>query len=120
MTESLKEGRKPLYCDRKDCGNVVAWSPGMLVYAKTDKDRKHPLVSQTILAICEEHKAETTVDDVLTDEGWEIICVMLAKLGKCPPKRSWTVVTWRKVVPGQPLTFDFRGPGTSDVMLPGR
>ncbi len=51
------------------------------------------------LSVCDKHSDTTTLDDIITDEGWARIRMEFFKRGKAMPERKHTQLTmvpWKK------------------------
>lgn len=65
--------------------------PVMLLYASPKRfPGAPPARSVCGIPVCQQHKAEITLDYLLTDEGFATICGMFALIGKAQPERSAT------------------------------
>jgi hypothetical protein len=96
-------------CAWQDCENPSTQHPH-LVLRPADADielfkERHPEAAgldnslaeaeaHMSLGVCDEHAAECTVDDLVSDEGWSVICNVFTETGRFPPERSKTEVLW--------------------------
>lgn len=79
-------------CQRLNCSNPGRWMPILFFWF----DLKHPPARAACsLRICDEHKASSTVEDFLTDDGWEQIVNGFKKQGLKTPDRSLTKLDWK-------------------------
>lgn len=46
------------------------------------------------LGVCDDHREDTVLEDLVNDEGWETICSTMSKAGKMVPTRALTELRW--------------------------
>ena len=80
-------------CSKTDCPGIGRHSP-VLLLRKTKKGS--PLRAELRqLAICEGHKESATVNDFLSDEGWDKISKKLREAGKGTFSKGLTSIDWQ-------------------------
>ena len=82
-------------CDRSGCKARALYQIGITVYGvgrgAHDSD---PLVAAIGLYVCEEHMADTQVDDVVSEQLWDILRRTTAAIGRVPPNRATASLTF--------------------------
>lgn len=77
------------WCSNSGCDKPTRWQVMIEVRAPLAQyPTAPPLQISTSLGVCDEHKGETKLDDVLTDDGWNKIVDALRADGKVDPDRS--------------------------------
>ena len=76
-------------CSRIGCPNEGVWNPVLVLRAPLDY-KAPPTRAALCLPLCDEHKAQTKLVDVLNDEGWTFISRNFQALGKLVPERALT------------------------------
>lgn len=84
-------------CSRKGCAHAARWVPILVVAAKI-RPNATARGRLTNLVLCEAHKATTTVDDLVTDLGWNAILAKFMAKGLAKPHRSLTRVEFEELV----------------------
>lgn len=82
-------------CSRKDCPAVAVARPVLLLASALAPEIKAR--AELDLPLCFEHKAETTVEHLLTDDGWMLLETTFGSAGKAPPARDLTTITWEPI-----------------------
>jgi len=83
-----------LICQRKGCDRPALWHPILSLRVHLD----HPLALAKIpLALCDDHKRSTKVEDLLCDEGWAAISTEFASRGHALPHRELTTLAWEMI-----------------------
>jgi hypothetical protein len=75
---------------RKDCDQVAVWAGHFVLYAPPPYPPSACAPSNDFLYLCDEHRHETKVEDVLTDEGWKQIAAGFVRAGLVEPCRERT------------------------------
>jgi hypothetical protein len=82
-------------CDKTGCLNQAFWHPVFLISFKGIK--LQPIRALVPLHICDDHRKEMKVEDILTDKGWNDICAELFKIVRKRPKRNLTELAFAPV-----------------------
>ena len=84
-------------CDKTGCVNQAFWHPVFLISFKGNI--LQPVRALVPLHVCDEHREQMKVEDILTDGGWNNICAEIYKFtrGKARPKRSLTELAFAPV-----------------------
>lgn len=76
-------------CDARDCTNMAVWQPGFRFWAKGAAHEPGTGAEATLgVKCCELCKAKLTVEDLVTDAGWQQIVAAFAARGKSEPDRA--------------------------------
>lgn len=79
-------------CARKGCSKTAVWQPNLgLRTASSDVEAEAAIG----IGLCDEHKAEARLEDLVTDKGWEMICGQFGEMGRAIPDRSRTRLIWK-------------------------
>ena len=81
-----------MICNRVNCSKDAAWQVGFGLQAAHSDVTVH---AQIGLYLCTEHKAEVTLEELVTDDWWDRICADFARLGKALPARRKTKLEWK-------------------------
>jgi len=82
-------------CARKECLNEAQWMPVLVIYPKGSAGESLKAARGGMeLPHCHAHKAETAPEQLLTDEGWNLIRNSFLLLGKAEPDRATVVLDW--------------------------
>lgn len=73
---------------RQGCTRRSRWQVGLTMYGLVDGQRTVPVKATLGLRVCNEHKDDMTVDDLVTDEGWRQIERGFDSVGRLRPTRS--------------------------------
>ncbi len=85
-------------CNQRGCRAYADWQVGFVMYADPALFPKAPPVPAWLgLYLCDAHKKETRVEDIVTDEGWTQICEGFKKARRVLPKRKLTQLQFRPV-----------------------
>jgi hypothetical protein len=79
-------------CGYKGCDKHASWQVGFSLQASYSDVTAHAIIG---LVVCDQHKQDTKLEDVLSDEGWEVICKSFAAQGKAIPERRKTKLEWK-------------------------
>lgn len=89
-------------CSRQDCIAPGKWQPGWRAWAKGFSKRTSvPIVSYMGLALCDGHKADTTIEDLVTPEGAAMVNAELEKMRKVPLDFSTAEVVFHEIKDGK-------------------
>jgi hypothetical protein len=78
---------------QKACKVVASWMVGVVL---TDKRRiEETTVWLGRLVVCNRHRQQLTLKDVLTDSGWQKLIMSLIAKGHRKPKRSYSKLTFK-------------------------
>lgn len=81
-------------CDRKGCTIEPEWHPVVLVRVHS----QHPPIEMVIgLKICGLCKIRLKLDDVFSEDTWNLLVEKLAAMGKAKPTRELTSLTWTRL-----------------------
>lgn len=75
-------------CSVKDCREKGEYKPVLVLYAEGNNGT--PAYASLNLPHCKQHVLSTTVKDLITDEGWEMIVSQFKNQGKIEPCRKRT------------------------------
>lgn len=94
---------KRLGCDRCGCANAASHQVGFKVWAygtnrRGDDNCLRALVG---LAVCDEHRADVRIDDILTHGAKEHIAAGVARMGKALPDFASAELEWLPVLDGE-------------------
>src|ERR1017187_9240888 len=56
-------------CDRQECKNKARWQLGWRAWARGYPKTSTPIERYLSLAVCDDHKAETKIEDLMTPEA---------------------------------------------------
>jgi hypothetical protein len=76
------------------CEHPAVWQP-VLEFRAPGSDVVAPALLR--LGICEKHKAETVLADVMGDEGFAQIAAGMEKAGFVAPDRQRTTLGWKRI-----------------------
>jgi hypothetical protein len=84
-------------CFKKGCASKLArWKPVLNVWPKGLNENSSPPAKIEIeILLCEECMKATTPDDLMTDEGWNMLKASFYKLGYTQPERDKMMLTWK-------------------------
>ncbi len=82
-------------CSTLGCENPATWQPIVVFRPPRPMEGEADCILR--LGVCEECKAGGTLDDVLSDDGFERIRAEMVKLGYVPPDRSRSTLSWRRI-----------------------
>lgn len=91
-------------CGRKDCQNEGTAHPVLLLTFSGYSGP--PMEAMLGLLVCDQHQAETSAADLISDEGWAQITEAITAAKKVLPERSLTKLRWEP--PTGRLASDFR------------
>jgi len=74
-------------CMVKGCSNPADWQVGLTLYG-LHQGKKYPVPGETGLGVCSGHRPEITISDLITEEGWAMICKGFRRANKIEPTRS--------------------------------
>ena len=78
-------------CDRNGCYRPAELRCGIEVYPPEEfPGSDEPAIGVTGLAVCQLHASDVKLSDVLTDEGWKLICDQFHKIGMVEPDKGRT------------------------------
>jgi len=80
-------------CSQDDCPQDALWQPVLELRPKKSAAPPSRLIFEH-LGYCEEHKSQTTVDTVLSDEALVKISKFMRESGWEVPDRSMTTLAW--------------------------
>jgi hypothetical protein len=80
-------------CSKQDCTANGIWIPVL----KCTPDKKNFLTAKIRLPLCDDHKAATTINDLVSNEGWKQICQVAINAGRKPPRREYTTIEWERL-----------------------
>lgn len=76
------------------CKVVASWNVGLRVI---DKQRtEETTIWIPSMVVCNKHRCQMIIKDVVTDTGWRRLVASLVADGKMPPKRSYATVVFRR------------------------
>ena len=75
------------------CKVGASWMVGV-VFADKDKIEETTIWVPTML-VCNKHRVQLGIKDVLTDQGWGRMSASLRDQGHRPPKRSFTKLAFK-------------------------
>ena len=81
-------------CLRKDCDKEGAFRPVLILRVHPHHT---PAEAMLDLPLCGEHAMKTTVDDLVSEGGWDAICSQVTSIGRGKPKRELTVVRMDRI-----------------------
>ncbi len=86
-------------CAKVGCeAEKARWVPSLLLWAKTTPPAARvPGNASSLmipLQICDEHKESMTAQDLISDEGWSQICMVLVLSGRAAPDRESAQLVW--------------------------
>lgn len=84
------------YCDKKECRELADVRPVLLIFPPWPSDC--PARGMVGMEFCRPHGEALTVEDLVTDEGWEKILCGFDRLGRIAPERSRTQVVLEPVM----------------------
>lgn len=102
-----KKGKKPVHilsprdCARTGCNEPGIWMPRLNFY--TDEKHRFNCMMQTAepacaemqdLLVCEEHKNQLELKDIMDDRGWQFMVRSFLKVKRPIPKRNLTELEW--------------------------
>jgi len=91
-----------MMCNTTGCPNEGQWHPVFHIYVH----RSHsPAVAILPLLLCDDCKAKTTLEEYLTDDGWQKISDGFVNVGYQRPKRELTSLYWIRPKHVPPNTF---------------
>ncbi len=82
-------------CQRKGCTNEATLLPSMKFYADRDS---LPATSVAQLPTCQQCADKIDLDDLITDEGWEMVVQAFRRVGRVDPVRSLTEVGFVEII----------------------
>jgi len=82
-------------CDKTGCGNQAFWHPVFLICFKGIN--LNPIRALVPIHICDDHRREMKVADLLTDDGWNDICADIYKIVRTRPKKSLTELAFAPI-----------------------
>jgi hypothetical protein len=85
-------------CARADCPNLAVYLPILELRAALEGPAAQMSVG---LGMCPSHKDTLTVDDFVSEEGWQRLTDTFASLGKQPPERVFTTLRWDAIGAGR-------------------
>ncbi len=88
---AANEDVEPQRCGRTGCKELGKWRP--VIVARV-KPMGMPLRAMIGLLVCDHHQARLMLDDVLSAEGWKMICSVIRSTGKAVPRRDLTHLEW--------------------------
>ncbi len=86
-------------CDRKDCPREGIWMPVLELTVKGYNGP--PALAVVNLRVCEQCRRKMKVMDLMTDEGWQMLCAPFEAQGKTMPTRKLTKIRWQQVPDSQ-------------------
>lgn len=81
-------------CKVTGCTRTATWFP---ILAVTPDQVHYAKAEMRELGVCDECKAETTLDGLVDDKGWKQIAGAFLSVGKSEPRREWTKLEWGKL-----------------------
>ncbi len=78
-------------CGRIGCKEPGKWRPVIVARVKPMGPSLRAMVD---LLVCDHHQARLMLDDVLSAEGWKMICSSIRATGKAAPRRELTHLEW--------------------------
>ncbi len=79
-------------CDRKDCPNEATGK--IVLELRPEFYPGAPIRMVTPLVACDDCRSYLNIENVMDDEGWEMICQAVKLAGKARPTRAKTVLTY--------------------------
>lgn len=94
-------------CGHVECGKPASHHPHLLLKAKGYDKPHQPADVHMGLPVCDEHMAQTTVADLVSDEGWATLEDAFLSTGRYPPDRDTVEIAWHdneteELVPSSP------------------
>ena len=83
-------GAKPGQCMREGCINRAMCTVGFTMAARGFDQPGSWIISQTGMQVCAQCAGKLTVNDVITDENWNLLVGEIVSRGKMPPHRPLT------------------------------
>lgn len=87
-------------CGRKGCDGVAEWQVTLLLVAAGAQDpppRSHLVRAMLALGVCDRHRVDTAVEDVVGDAGWAQIVGGFDEVGMRRPDRARTTIEFDRV-----------------------
>lgn len=81
-------------CDRVDCEEEAYWQP----IFRVSPDGEHYADGAANLNVCNKHKNEMVIDDVIDDDGWRQIVGGFLAAGRAEPIRKLTKLEWQPII----------------------
>lgn len=75
-----------MMCNRAGCQAPATDQVGMAIWAPLKRGK--PAIATMDLFVCMSHREAITIDDVVTDEGWNILAAAFEATGHVRPDRS--------------------------------
>jgi len=89
----------PSSCSRKECDEAAAWRPIILLYPLNHPAYDGPPIRAAIgIAVCDGHKEETTLDQLVTADAFQMIRGGLLNAGKDEPDPERIGLDWEEVL----------------------
>lgn len=88
-------------CSRQDCIAPAKWQPGWRAWAKGYPKSSTPIVSYMGLGLCDGHKEDTTIEDLVTPEGAKMVNAELERMRKMPLDFSKAEVVFHEIKDGE-------------------
>lgn len=82
-------------CDRIKCLGAARWMPVLQLRAKGYGGP--PAIAAISLTVCNVCRHKIGLDDLITDEGWTMLCASFKAQGKVMPARKLTKIRWKEV-----------------------
>lgn len=89
-------------CARSDCQATATATPVLILHPfalelmRADLDPE-PATMHLELPVCPEHQAVTSVDDLVTDDGWTDILQAFRSVGRVDPDRASLKLRWQPI-----------------------
>lgn len=93
-------------CCRTACGEPAIWQPVLKLFAPASRGQTEPARAEIGLMLCERHHVECGIDDLISDDGWEMISDSFTKRGFAVPDRSRAVLEFVRLKPTSTLPTD--------------
>lgn len=85
-----------MQCSRIGCSLTAQFRP-RLTFAAEIAPKGPRAAAELNLYLCSAHKAETQIDDLVSDVGWDQICGALDAVGRAKPDRSTLGLEWEAI-----------------------
>lgn len=100
----------PERCSRKDCISPAKWQPGWRAWAQGyPRTPQFEIVAFMGLGLCDAHKADTTVKDLVSEQGAAMVNAELRVLRRVPLDFKNAEAVFH------PIDRGWKNPGNNDV-----
>ena len=82
-------------CDRMGCSEPAIWRP--VLHLRPAEYSGDPALAYVGLTLCDEHRAEATVEEFLTDQTWNSLLEGFHQAGAMVPTRRLTTLEFEAI-----------------------